>query len=158
MTSRDEALTDPQVDALLARLREAGLSQDPVPAAVLANAAAALELRDLDTALAALVADSYDVEEGLALVRGPQSTRLLTFEAPAVVVELQVVPAGSARQLEGHVDGADGWELSLEHAGGVLPVTPDEHGRFRVDAVPAGRMRLAMRDGAHTVTTTWVTV
>jgi hypothetical protein len=67
---------------------------------------------------------------------GPQGTRLLTFEAPAVVVELQVVPAGSARQLEGHVDGAGGWELSREHAGGVLPVTSDEHGRFRVDAVP----------------------
>ena len=84
MTSRDEALTDPVVDALLARLGEAARSQDPVPAAVLANAAAALELRDLDTALAALVADSDDVDEALALVRGPQSTRLLTFEAPAV--------------------------------------------------------------------------
>ena len=63
MTSRDEALTDPVVDALLARLGEAGRSQDPVPAAVLANAAAALELRDLDTALAALVADSDDVDD-----------------------------------------------------------------------------------------------
>ena len=32
MTGRDEALTDPVVDALLARLGEAGRSQDPVPA------------------------------------------------------------------------------------------------------------------------------
>jgi hypothetical protein len=158
MTSRDEALTDPVVDALLARLREAGSSQDPVPAAVVANAAAALELRDLDTALAALVADSYDVDEAMALVRGPQDIRLLTFEAPEVVVEMQVVARGAARQLEGHVDGADGWELSLEHTGGVLPIAPDEHGRFRVDTVPAGRLRLSLRTGTRAVTTSWVTV
>ena len=63
----DLAALPQDVDALLARLGEAGRSQDPVPAAVLTNAAAALELRDLDTALAALVADSDDVDEALAL-------------------------------------------------------------------------------------------
>ena len=157
MTGSDEALTDHEVESLLERLTQAATSQDPVPPAVLANAAAALELRDLDTALASLVADS-DADDSLALVRGPQATRLLTFEAPAMVVEVQVASLGSDRQIEGHVDGAQGWDLTLEHSGGHLPIVPDEHGRFRVDAVPAGRVRLSLRDGKRAVTTTWVTV
>ena len=159
MTGSDEALTDSQVDALLDRLREVSALRDPVPAVLLSNASAALEFRDLDTALAALVADSDDVNGGLALVRGPQGPRLLTFEASEVVVEVQVSPAAAAtRQLEGHVDGARGWELSLQHQNGVTSVRPDEHGRFSVPEVPAGRMRLSLREGDRSVTTAWVTV
>jgi hypothetical protein len=112
MTGRDEALTDREVESLLERLSHAATTQDPVPPSVVANAVAALELRDLDTALAALVADS-DADDTLALVRGPQATRLLTFEAPAMVGEVQVASLGAVRQIEGHVDGADGWDLML---------------------------------------------
>ncbi len=158
MTGRDDTPTDDQLGVLEDALRRAVAEADPVPQSVLDHAMHALELRDLDTELAALVADSFDADERLALVRGPQGARLLTFEAPGVVVELQVTAAGNDRRLEGQVAGASGCDLSLEHSAGVLPIEPDEHGRFRVDSVPAGRLRLQLRAADRAVTTTWVDV
>lgn len=158
MTGHDDSVTDGRLDALEHRLRQVAAGHDPVPPSVHDHALHALELRDLDTELAALVADSLDADERLALVRGPEATRLLTFEAPGLVVELQVTAAGDRRQLEGHVAGAGGCELSLEHPEGTLAIEPDEHGRFQVDVVPAGRLRLQVRSQDRAVTTTWVDV
>lgn len=158
MTGRDDPVADGRLDSLEDRLRKVATDREPVPPSVLDHAMHALELRDLDTELAALVADSLDADERLALVRGAQATRLLTFEAPGLVVELQVVAAGDRRQLEGHVAGSEGCDLSLEHPGGTVSIEPDEHGRFQVDVVPAGRLRLQVRSQDRTVTTTWVDV
>jgi hypothetical protein len=158
MSGREDPVTEGRLDALEQRLRQVAVDRDPVPPSVLDHAMHALELRDLDTELAALVADSLDADERLALVRGPQGTRLLTFEAPGVVVELQVTSTGDRRQLEGHVAGAGGCELSLEHPEGTVVISPDEHGRFQVDVVPAGRLRLHVRAEDRSVTTTWVDV
>ena len=158
MSENDADLTDRELDAVEDRLSLVSARREPVPTAVLENALAALELRDLDSELAALVADSFDIsDDRLALVRGPLDVRLLTFEAPGLVVELQVSSTGGRRSLEGQVSGAGG-DLSLEHPDGVLPISTDEHGRFRVDTVPAGRLRLAMQVESRAVTTTWVDV
>ena len=160
MTGRHEPPTEPELDALAERIRRAAADRDPVPRSVLDHAVHALELRDVDAELAALVADSHaQAEQGdLALVRGPATARLLTFEVPGVVVELEVTGSGDRRALQGQVAGVAGADLTLEHPGGAVAVEPDEHGRFWVDTLPAGRLRLRLVSTGRRVTTAWVTV
>lgn len=154
--SDNEGLTEAQVDELETRLRAEARSRDPVPGHVVEQARQALDLRDLDTELAALVADSDDNQQ--LAVRGLQDARLLTFQAPGVVVELQVTGSGSERALQGQIDATGGCELTLDMAEGTVAVTPDRHGRFRLDRVPAGRLRLQLRCADRSVSTGWVVV
>ncbi|MEO7980856.1 MAG: hypothetical protein ABI807_08205 [Sporichthyaceae bacterium] len=168
MDGPDRALTDGQLDGLLLRYRELVAQRDPVPGPVLDGAVLAFGWRDPDAELAELVADSL-VPERLAAVRGGNGIRLLTFDASGVVIELQVSrprddmaghlrsPALPQRQLEGHVAGAGaGFTASLQHRGGDLAVEPDEHGRFQLDALPAGPLRLRLHTAGRAITTTWL--
>lgn len=157
--THDDAGIEGRTAALLDRLRDVAARTDPVPAALVSAASAALGFRDPDAALAALVADSDAAEEPALLLRGPQdTTRLLTFEADDLLLEVQVTSAGGACRLEGQVDGIVGRPFSLEHAQGVERVEADGYGRFRVAAVPFGRMRFVLGGGEGPVHTAWVLV
>lgn len=170
MTGPDEVLLDrPEDDALLARLRAVAAEVDPVPADVRALASAALALRDLDAELAVLVHDSEDLDDRaqeLVGVRGSaDDVRLLSYDAPALGVELQVVQRGDRRDVLGQVVG-ETVALVLETAPtgagtGTTdhPLVPDADGLFRLDDLPAGRFRVRLRTpGGLTVLTPWTTL
>jgi hypothetical protein len=157
MTSREQTPTDAQLDSLEERLRGLAARQDPPPDTLLAQASLALAMRDLDSELAALVADSFD--DQLVGVRDLGATRLLTFEAPGLIIELQVSRAGDHRSLVGALAGDADYRLRFEHPSGSVDVTPDRHGRFRVDDVPPGPLRVALEvAGGRSVCTAWVVV
>lgn len=142
---------------LLAELRATVIRTDPVPARVTEAAIAAFDLRSLDAELAELIADSA-VDAG-ALVRGGAETRLVSFANPRMSIEFEVASTDGARRLIGQVVGARSGPMELDHRAGVLLVHPDELGRFVVDAVAPGpvRLRCGLADGG-TVSTSWVVV
>lgn len=146
--------------ALLIRLGEVAGAVDPVPDHVLELGRAALALRDLDSELAELVADSA-VE--LAGVRsGSTETRLLSFEAGDLAVDVQVSTAGGGRMsILGQVvpvPAPAGGVIRLESQSGAMATSDlDSLGDFRFGIVPDGLIRLRVElPGATAVTTTWI--
>ncbi|SCL29420.1 hypothetical protein GA0070624_3879 [Micromonospora rhizosphaerae] len=149
-------------DDLLARLRSIAAEVDPVPDAVRRAAHVALDTRDLDGQLARLVADSAATSPGLAYepVRraDPVDDRFLTFDGSGLRIELEVTGAADGLTLIGQVIGARPGECVLEHGDGRRDVLrPDAVGRFVLDRVSPGPIRLRCRSLAdEPVTTTWV--
>lgn len=143
--------------ALFARLARIADEIDPVPALAYELGRAAFELRRLDSELAELVRDSAAETESMAGVRGELNVRLLSFEAADICIDLQVVPQAARRSLLGQVAGVVA-QVRVESAEGVVPVEVDPHGRFQVDDLPAGRLRLHVDADGTTYVTSWVTI
>ena len=142
---------------LFARLARIADEIDPVPRLAYEFGHAAFELRRLDSELAELICDSAADTESLAGVRGELSVRLLSFEAADLDIDLQVVPQAGRRSVLGQVVGTV-TDVRMETAEGIVPAAVDPHGRFQVDDIVAGRMRLhVVADGAVYITS-WVTV
>ncbi|GEM_PF-2050425 len=142
---------------LFARLARIADEIDPVPRLAYELGHAAFELRRLDSELAELICDSAADTESLAGVRGELSVRLLSFEAADLDIDLQVVPQAGRRSVLGQVVGTV-TDVRMETAEGIVPAAVDPHGRFQVDDIVAGRMRLhVVADGAVYITS-WVTV
>lgn len=148
-------MTDDDADELVERLRAIAGQVDPPPAAVTAAARAALATRRLDEEFAALVSDS--ATDTLALVRGGDEPRLLSFEGPTAAVEVQVHDAGGTRALRGLVTGASG-EVVVETPAGRRTVPIDAHGWFTADGLAPGLCRLRLSAGTTAITTGWVTL
>lgn len=141
--------TDPD-EQLLSELRAISARTDPAPEHVMAAARAAFETRSLDE-LAQLMLDSEtSLDSG---TRGPGETRLLSFAAGDVGIELQVdIEAGTAT-IRGLLRGASG-SVQIEGAAGVpILVEVDEQGWFVARQVSLGRTRLRVASAA--VTTEW---
>jgi hypothetical protein len=159
---------DREDDLLIAELRRIAGEVDQVPDAVVAAARAAILARDLDHKLAALVADSADAEPDrpFELVRGPGAvgstvSRLLTFSGGGVQVDLDITAAGSGRmRVIGQFSGAEVADCAVEGADAVgRGVDVDELGRFVLDGVAPGPVRLRCRSTAGAlVRTAWVTL
>ena len=158
MTQRDDhtaALTD---DELEQRLREVAARADAVPDLVLEQARAAFTLRRLDEELAELVLDSL-VDDGRYAVRGAGDDgepRMLAFRSDRTSVEVEATPFGSRWSLRGLVAGASG-AVEAETAEGTASTPLDGRGRFAIDDLPSGQVRLHLtaEDGSR-VTTSWV--
>ena len=151
----DSATAADRDDGLVDRLRRVAAEADPVPAAVLAAARAAFDLRTLDADLAELVADSRD---SAALVRGPGGRRQLAFAAGAVTLDVEVTEDGTRRRLLGSAEGTTGPVTAHSSRAGVAPVTADldEAGRFLLDGLAAGPTRLSCPGAAgRAVVTAW---
>ncbi|MGZ4592326.1 MAG: hypothetical protein ACXV3C_00545 [Actinomycetes bacterium] len=157
MTRPEQSPSDAQLDALELGLRGLAARHDPPPVTVFAQGAAALAMRDLDAELAALVADSFD--DQLTGTRAGGATRLLTFAAPGVVLELQVSGTGAGRRLVGALEADGDYQLRLEHRGGSVDLTRDDYGRFHLDGLPSGPLRVHLHAaGGRSVRTSWVIV
>ncbi len=142
---------------LFARLAQIAEEIDPAPRLAYELGHAAFELRRLDSELAELICDSATDTESLAGVRGELGVRLLSFEAADLDIDLQVVPQAGRRSVLGQVVGTV-TDVRMETAEGIVRAAVDPHGRFQVDDVAAGRMRLHVAVGGAVYITSWVTV
>lgn len=158
-----DQVKDPgEADArLLDALRAVAGTADPVPSTVVQAARASFTWRSIDAELAELAYDSLLDDALLVGVRGGESPRSLTFEAPDVVVEVEVVEAGARRRLLGQLIPPLGAEIHIRHSGGMVRVEADDVGRFTASGVAPGpvslRCKVQGREDAP-VETPWVVI
>lgn len=146
----------PQDIALLNRIGEVYDEIDPTPPEVYAAARAAFAWRDAEAIIAALVEDSS--LQPLAGIRSAAAPRLLTFEADALAVEVEVAVDAERRRLVGQLVPPSAATLEVRHSDGVTTVTADDLGRFTVE-VPGGPVSIACRlPGGAVVATSWQVV
>jgi hypothetical protein len=158
--------SDDSDDVLLARLRALAGRLDGVPDHVTAAARAAIEMRDLDGELAALIADSAADAPELTFeaVRGGLAhgtvERLLSFDGGGVRIELEVDRSGDGLTLIGQLHGVDRGGSALERGDGHRePLDLDELGRFLLAGLAPGPARLRCRSTAgRLVHTSWVSL
>jgi hypothetical protein len=143
-------------DELMDRLRRIANEVDAPPDLVAESARAAFATRRLDDELAELLHDS-DVTASAGTRGAEPGPRLLSFESGEVSLELQIEDAGDRLVLRGLVIGAVG-DVEVETATtGSHPAAVDENGWFRVDALPAERLRVRVRTtSGQAVTTGWI--
>jgi len=131
-------------DALLGTLRHAVGRHDPIPDDVVTAARAAISMAALDAELATLVYDSsFGDEDTRALVRGQGGGRELTFEAPSLTVEVEVLTA--ERRLLGQLVPPGAGVVEIRFPAGSVTVEADHLGRFSARDVPAGPVSLRCR-------------
>jgi hypothetical protein len=83
---------------------------------------------------------------------------LLTFEVDGVTIDLEVTLAGRRVRLVGQMAPMRAGRVSIAHANGTSDTTADAIGRFIVDDLTPGRLRVCVTpDGpdARTVCTEW---
>ncbi len=140
---------------LLARLRGVARAVDPVPANLVELGRAAFDMRTLDAELAALVLDSERPDLAApagALVRGTGQPRLLTFETSDVTIEIE----HDERRLRGQLLPPQAAVLVVQHAAGAVEASADADGRFALDGVSAGPVRIrATLAGRPPIETAW---
>jgi len=162
--SDDPRTPDDEADVeLLAALRAAGTALDPVPDLVVESAKAAWTWRTIDAELAELTYDSWTDDKQLAGVRGAvaaPTSRLLSFEARDVAVELEIVVEGDRRRLVGQIVPPRPGVVEVHHRRGVELVEADMVGRFAVASVAPGLFRLTVRPSGdpRQVATAWIQV
>jgi hypothetical protein len=150
-------------------LRRIAARFDPVPDALVRAAEGAFAWRGVDAELAELAFDSLADRERLALVRGGDEPRLLTFHAADLTIELEVLPAGAEHVLAAGVEHRligqllppGSARVQVRHPEGVLEVEADELGRFAAERVSAGPVSLRCQQtgsGAAPVVTEWVPI
>ncbi|HWK25264.1 MAG TPA: hypothetical protein VNS09_01800 [Solirubrobacter sp.] len=131
---------------------------DPVPDGVDSAARAAFTWRDVDAELASLLADS--AEPAGALVRGVSSSRQLSFESPRLGIELEVVATGPReRRLTGQLLPPASATVTVERPGeDGLSVQADELGRFSLNGLRAGVVRLHVALRGAQIAIPWTTI
>ena len=156
--------TSPEDEELVAELRAAAAAIDPVPDAVVEAAAAAWTWRTIDAELAELTYDSWTDDKQLAGVRGAAtlapSSRLLSFEAKDVALELEIVVEGTERRLVGQIVPPRPGVVEVHHRRGSELCEADAVGRFAVASIAPGLFRLTVRPAGnpHEVATAWIQV
>ena len=151
MTDKD-AITEAELRALFART-------DPVPPLLDEAARAAFTWRTVDAELADLLRDSADEEAG-ELVRGGSGPRQLSFESPRLGIELEVVATGPReRRLEGQLLPPATALVTVERPGeDGLSVQADELGRFALDGLRAGVVRLHVALRGAQIAIPWTSI
>ena len=133
----------PDDESLLADLQQALHPEVEVPASVLNAAYGCYAWHQVDAELAALAYDSATDDAALVELRSESATlRALTFEAPNMTFELEVMPDGLAGQLIPPPAG----ELQLVLSGGeIVTITANAYGYFRIRPAPTSPFRLRCR-------------
>lgn len=150
---------------LMGELRELFARIDPVDPRLLEQARFAYTWRTVDAELAELSFDSLVDRDMLAGVRGDGTAtlgpRMLGFGAVVggedVAIEVEIQPGPGKPVLVGQLLPPRAADVELQASeGGVVAVAADELGRFRVEPVPPGPLRLRVRLDDRVVQTTWV--
>jgi hypothetical protein len=149
-------------DALIDELRRIASAVDGPPASVVEMAKAAFLTRDMDGELAVLIADSRladDFEAVRAYGEPGQGSWLLSFQGGGVRVDMEVAERADRLALIGQFTGVEGGGHVLETTAGRRPLAVDDLGRFVVEGLHHGRIRLRCHsvDGTP-ITTTWVSI
>jgi len=149
-------------DVLVDDLRRIVTALDGPPASVADAARAAFLTRDIDGELAVLIADSRfadDFEAVRATAEPGQGTWLLSFEGGGVRVDMEVAERADRLALIGQFVGAGGDEYVLETVFARRSLEVDDLGRFIIEDLTHGRIRLRCQSAdGRPITTTWVAI
>ncbi len=153
--------TDLARESMFRRLAELADELDPVPQRVADDAKASYRWRSIDDELARLTYDSALDPDLLIGVRGGGgAVRQLTFEAPQLVLEVEITH-GEPRSLTCQVVPPQSAQLEIRYRGGTVSVGRDGYGTFHLPALPAGPVSIRciptdVRVGP--AATSWVTL
>jgi hypothetical protein len=118
--------------------------------------------RPIDAEVAELAYDSVADRSLASAVRGSEGTRLLTFEAPGLTLEVEVTALGARRHMIGQLLPNRQARVMVRHQDGIATVDADRFGRFRVEDLPSGpgslRCHLGGEHAGTPVVTDWVTL
>lgn len=159
----ERAAQTPGDERLTQRLAEMFAADDGPPPGLTDWAKAIFGLRTVDAELAAITADSYTDELAVAVRADEtaQAPRLLTFEAPALAVEVEIGWRGGRRRVFGHLVPPGPASIELRHATAPAARTSraDDAGRFEIENVLPGPISLLCRvAGRPPVVTEWIGV
>lgn len=152
-------------DAVLRELGELLMRIDPVPPELAEQVRRSFCWRTLDAELAELSFDSLvDREPALAVRSDGDRTaepRLLGFGAVVdgqdLSIDVEINSAAGGSTLVGQLWPAGATSIQVQTGTGEVGTVPtDELGRFFVEPVPQGPVRLRVEHGGRVVQTTWV--
>jgi hypothetical protein len=134
---------------------------DPVPQLLDEAARAAFTWRTVDAELAELMRDSAEAaEEAGLLVRSGGGPRQLSFESPRLGIELEVTATGPReRRLDGQLLPPGAATVTVERPGeDSFSVQADDLGRFVLDGLRAGVVRLHVALRGAQIAIPWTTI
>jgi len=147
---------------LFRRLTEMLSPQHEPPAMVTELAKQSFALRSLDAELASLIADSEVEGTAAAVRRGAVADvpRLLTFETPGLLVELEIGGAGRRHRVLGELVPSGPAKIEVRQPGAAgRVIEADDEGRFVIEALSTGPFSLTCRrPGRSPVTTEWTSL
>jgi len=153
---RTDVLSE-QDAALLAAVRTMWETADPMPPDLVDRVRFAIELDDVDAELLLLV----EMSSSLVGARSDEFTRLVTFQGDSltIMITLEHATDGTTR-IDGWLTPAACRRIEVRCPAGPLSTESDDTGRFSLDAVPAGTVRLVVHDPAssHRVITPTIEV
>ena len=153
MTDKD-ATTEAELRAIFAHL-------DPVPQLLDDGARAAFGWRTVDAEIAELLRDSADATDDAALlVRSGGGPRQLSFESPQLGIEIEVTETGPReRRLAGQLLPPADATVTVERPGQEpLSVQADELGRFVLEGLRAGALRLHVALRGAQIAIPWTSI
>ena len=150
---RDENLVEDQDNALpeddVALLAAVGTmldTADPMPPGIVDRVRFAIELDDVDAELSRLVEMS-----SLVAARSDEFTRLVTFQGDSLTIMITLEQgADGTTRIDGWLTPATCRRIEVRCPAGPLSTESDDTGRFSVDDVPTGTVRLVVHDPAST--------
>lgn len=150
-------MTDHDERELLDALRRVLEVVDAPPAHVIANAREAFTWHGVDAELAELVYDSA-TETTPVEVRSAEASRQVTFRAPGLEIEVEVV-SERVRIVIGQLVPAQAAAIELHQGDAVRTTEADVLGRFTFDDVTPGAIKLTVVTAAGaTVQTEGLTI
>jgi hypothetical protein len=141
-------------DQLMAEVRAAVDSADPLPPRLLDAAKAAFVWRTIDEELAHLQFDSLAGSEIAVRSGAADSVVHLSFASSEASIEVDL----SGRAIDGQVVPPAAEVFLLLASGERIPITCDDLGQFGLERSVSGPVRLVARLPAGDVVTEWFTV
>jgi hypothetical protein len=158
ITGRNHAAHSVEHDPLWHELVRLLPVANPIPPEIPLLGRSSFTWRTIDAELAELAYDSVGASPvGL---RGSDGPRQLTFVAPSVTVEIQVLPVGERRRLLGLLVPAQEARVMIRHQDGIVAIQADSSGRFEAEDLAPGpgslRCHMVGGQGGAPIVTDWV--